>query len=223
MEKCLQLVPLLVLLYTIGCATQRAGLPEINDAPRRGLNLVKPVIFSVLDARINKEKSRETLARIRDGLTHVYGNSLEWAEYFDEIPSGKVAVKIRLKANEAIFGLRLVPVAYVQNSLSSTLAITSNNWTNVVSVASTQQTLLGRSFVPQGWWIGTSWLEIEIFDKRVGNAEKVNFPIVAEQTEPNTWGYKSASKATNKSWGIVSQHFLQILDTVFLDLRDQGY
>ena len=77
MKRCSKVVPLLALLYTIGCATQRAGLPEINDAPRRGLNLVKPVIFSVLDARINKEKSRETLARIRDGLTHVYRNSLE--------------------------------------------------------------------------------------------------------------------------------------------------
>ena len=223
MGKNLMFLLPLVLLHALGCAAQRVAVPEILDTPRRGLSLTKPVIFSVLDARTNKERSQEAMTSMKNGLTNIYGNSLKWAEYFEKIPAGKVAVKIRLKANEANFGVRRVPIAYVQNSFSSTLAVTPNNWVNVVSVASTQQTLLAMSFVPQGWWIGTSWLEIEIVDKRVGDSERLNFPIVAEQEEPNTWGYKSASKATNKSWGIVSQHLLQILDTMFLALRDQDY
>ena len=78
--------------------------------PRRGLNLTTPVIFSVLDARTNKEKSQEIITNIQNGLTNVYGNSLEWTEYFEEIPAGKVAVKIRLKASEANFGVRYVPI-----------------------------------------------------------------------------------------------------------------
>lgn len=213
----------LVLLLPLGCAVQRVAIPEIRDTPRKGLNLAKPVIFSVLDARTDKERSQEAITSMRIGLSYIYGSSLIWAEYFEKIPAGNVAVKIRLKANEANFGVRRVPIAYVQNRFSATLAVAPNNWVNVVSVASTQQTLLAMSFVPQGRWIGTSWLEVEIVDKRVGESESVNFPIVAEQEEPNTWGYKSASKATNKSWGMVSQHLLQILDSMFLALRDQEY
>lgn len=221
--KNLIILLLVVLLHSLGCAVQRVAIPEIRDTPRKGLNLSKPVIFSVVDARSNKERSQEAITSIRNGLFYIYGNSLKWAEYFEKIPAGNVAVKIRLKANEANFGVRRVPIAYVQNRFSSTLAVVPNNWVNVVSVASTQQTLLAMSFVPQGRWIGTSWLEVEIVDKRVGDSESVNFPIVAEQEEPNTWGYKSASKATNKSWGMVSQHLLQILDSMFLALRDQDY
>ena len=114
------------------------------------------------------------------------------------------------------------PLTYVQNSFSSALAVTSQNWITVVSTASTQQTLLGTSFIPQGWLIGTSWLEVEIIDKRTGHQERINFAIIAEQKEPNTWGYKSAYQiATNKSWEIVSQHLIQTLDTMFLTLRDR--
>ena len=221
MKKGLKFLLLLVLFYVLGCATQPVFVPEIREMPRRGLNLTTPVIFSVLDARTNKEKSQEIITSIQNDLTNVYGNSLEWTEYFEEIPAGKVAVKIRLKANEANFGVRYVPVTYVQNSFSSALAVTSKNWITVVSTASTQQTLLGTSFVPQGWWIGTSWLEVEIIDNRTGYRERINFPIVAEQKEPNTWGYKSAYRATSKSWGIVSQHLIQTLDTMFLTLRDR--
>ena len=99
----------------------------------------------------------------------------------------------------------------------------SNNWNSVVISASGQQTTLGSTFSAEGWWIGTSWLEIEIIDNRYSKFEKLSFPIVAEHKESNTWGYSSANDAVEKSWGIVSQHFIKIVDSIFLSLRDQGY
>ena len=151
---------LIVLISCFSCATKRIVVPEISEPPREGLLLTNPVILSLLDARTDKEKSQEILSSIKNGLTNVYGSSTEWAEYFERVPRGKVAVKIRLKANEANFETRLIPLTYVETSFSTTLSTVSTNWSTVVYAASTQQTTFSTSFIPQGYWVGTSWLEL---------------------------------------------------------------
>jgi len=214
---------ILVLLLTFGCATQRVIVPKISETPRTSIKLNKPVLFSILDARKTKEKSAEVVTSIRNGLKNTYRASIRWVDYFSQTPEGYITEKIRLKANEANFGSRIISVAYIQNTFSSLFATVSNNWNQVLVKASHQQTTLGTSFYAEGWWIGTSWIEIEISDNLNGKLEKISFPIVAEHKEPNTWGYRSATKAVNDSWSIVSQQLVQVMDTILITLRDRGY
>lgn len=51
--------------------------------------------------------------------------------------------------------------------------------------------------------------------------EKLLFPIVAEQKESNVWGYKSGHEAVNRSWNLVSQKLIEVLDNILITLRDQ--
>jgi len=173
----------LILLLIFSCATQRVIVPEISETPRTSIRLNKPVLFSILDARTTKEKSAEVITSIRNGLKNTYGASLKWVDYFSQTPEKYVSVKIRLKANEANFGSRIISVASIQNTFSSLFASVSNNWNQVIVTASHQQTTLGNSFYAEGWWIGTSWIEMEISDNSIGKLEKISFPIVAEHKE----------------------------------------
>ena len=209
--------------FFTSCSTQRVIIPQISETPRTSIKLNRPVLFSILDARTTKEKSSEVIASIKNGLKNTYGKSLNWFDYFSPIPVKYVAVKIRLKANEANFGSRIISVTNMENTFSSLIATVSNNWNQVIVKASHQQTTLGNSFYAEGWWIGSSWIELEIFDNSKGKLEKITFPIIAENKESNTWGYRSANKAASKSWNIVSQQLIQVMDTILINLRSQGY
>lgn len=214
---------LILIFLIISCSTQRVIVPQISETPRSSIKLNNPVLFSILDARTTKEKSAEVVKSIRNGLKNTYGTSLKWVDFFSQTPQRNVSVKIRLKANEANFGSRIVSVANIQNTFSSLFATVSNSWNQVIVTASHQQTTLGNSFYAEGWWIGTSWIELEIIDNSIGKFERISFPIVAEHKESNMWGYRSATKAASQSWSIVSQQLIQVMDTILITLRDHGY
>lgn len=67
-------IPLIFILFIAGCATQRTSLPEIEETPRTGLNLETPILFSIVDARTNKEDSEEHIQTLRRGLENTYTN-----------------------------------------------------------------------------------------------------------------------------------------------------
>jgi hypothetical protein len=219
--RMLGLLTMLVFLSLIGCATQRIILPKISEAPRSNLRLGTPVLISVLDARTTKEASEEVIASLKNGLSQTYGNSIQWIEFFEEVPSGRVAVKIRLKANEANFGSRIISAVSVKDTFTTVHAQVSYYWNSLVATALARQTTLGTTFVAEGWWVGTAWLQLEIHDTRGEHVEQVSLPIVAEQKESNTWGYRSGDKAARKAWNSASQQLIQILDAILIMVRDQ--
>lgn len=45
-----------------------------------------------------------------------------------------------------------------------------------------------------------------------------DFPFVGEDMQSNTWGYKSAKTAAEKSWSKVSIHLLELIDSISLKL-----
>ncbi len=215
------LLTMLVSLILFGCATQRIILPKISEAPRLNLRLETPMLISVLDARTTKEASEEVIASLKNGLSQTYGNSIQWIEFFEEVPSGRVAVKIRLKANEANFGSRIISAVSVKETFAALHAQVSDHWNSLVTTALARQTTLGTAFAAEGWWVGTAWLQLEIHDMRREPAEQVSLPIVAEQKESNTWGYRSGDKAARGAWNSASQQLIQILDSILVMVRNQ--
>lgn len=214
-------IPFLLIFVIAGCATQRTSLPEIEEPPRTGLNLETPVLFSIIDARTNKENSEEHIETLKRGLHNTYSNSVEWFDYFERIPEDRVAIRIRLNANEANFGSRIITETGIHNSISNTQATVSGFWNPIVVMASNQQSILSSNIATEGWWIGTSWLELELVDRRGGNDESFSFPIAAEHRESNTLGYRSANNAVNRSWSLASQHLIEIFDKILIAVRDQ--
>ena len=181
----------------------------------------QPVLFSVFDARSDKSNSEEVTAAIERGVERAYGSVVEQVGHFAPVPEGRVAVRIRLMANGADFGSRMVSATAISNSFATARAQSSDFWQPVVTVAA-EQSSFTAAFETEGWWVGTSWLEIEIHDERGTEAERITLPIVAEERESNTFGYRSAGRASEKAWVRASQPLFHIMDTLLVPLRDQG-
>jgi len=218
---CLLAASVALVLAVSGCATHRVSLPEINEQPRTGLTLNEPVLIAVHDARADKSDSEDVVAALEQGLVRVYGSAIERADFFEAVPDGRVAVRVRIMANGADFGSRTISAVAITNAFTTARAQASPGWQPVVTVAA-EQSSVTTVFSADGWWVGTSWLELEIEDKRGNDVEHINLPIVAEEKESNTFGYKSASRASQRAWGKVSQRLFQVLDSLMMTLRDQG-
>lgn len=210
-----------ILFGTVGCATKRTVLPEISASPRTSLQVETPVLVSVLDARTQKEESKKVVETLKEGLSQTYGNSIEWADYFAQVPDGRTAVKIRLKANEATFGSRVVSATSISNSFTTARAQVSDGWSPVVATASAEQTTFGSAFSAEGWWIGTSWLNLEVVDKHGSQTERFSVPLIAEKKKSNMYGYSSGDAAANEAWSRVGQQLIQVMDKVLITVRDQ--
>jgi len=140
----------LFILVFNSCSTQRTIIPKITEQPRYSIKLNKPVLFSILDSKTAKENSNEVLSSLKQDLFHIYGKSIKWKDYFEKVPNGNVSFNIRLKANEANFGSRIVSTANIKNVYSTLVATVSNNWNSVIANASSQQTLFASSFYAEG-------------------------------------------------------------------------
>jgi hypothetical protein len=211
----------MVLLVTAGCATQRSSQPRITASPRTGLSVDSPILFSVFDARSSDSKSSDAASVLEKDLKKVYRGSIESTEYFSEVPEGRVAVKVRLKANKANFGSRIVSTSTVEQSFSTARAEASSAWSSVVVTASETQTTLGSTVQTEGWWVGTSWVELKIIDNRGDSRSEFTIPVIAEKKRSNTLGYRTANKVTEEAWSRVEQQLLQVMDEVLLTVRNQ--
>lgn len=214
-------LPVLLLLALAGCATQRTSQPRITATPRSGLSLQRPILVSVLDARSSSSKSEDAGQVLEEDLKKVYGSSIELADYFSEVPEGRVALRLRLKANEANFGSRILSVSTIEQSYTEAESEVVGPWSSVVATASSTNTTLGTSIVGEGWWVGTSWIEFTVIDHRGDQRKRFSVPIVAEQKRQNTFGYQTADQVTEDAWGQVEQQLLQLMDKVVMTVRNR--
>jgi hypothetical protein len=229
-----------VFLAVAGCGlsrTTRTVLPQISASPRTSLQADPPLLISVFDAQTQKAlderarkaqdantqkgESKNVVETLKAGLSETYGSSIEWTDYFAEVPDGRTAVKIRLKAIEANHGSRIVSSTSVTNSFTTARAQVSGDWTPVVATASAQQAVFGGNFSADGWWIGVSWLSLEVVDKRGSQTERFSVPLVAERKKHNMWGYESGDAAANEAWGQVEQQLIQVMDKILITVRNQ--
>jgi hypothetical protein len=209
---------IVIILVSFGCATQRTTQPRISASPRTNISLETPILVSVLDARSVATKSNDSASILEKDLKSIYGDSIKIFDYFDKVPDDRVALRIRLMANEANFGSRIISASSIEQSYSTAQAEASSAWSSVIATASKTQTTLGSSFLAEGWWIGTSWIELQVIDQRQKKNE-FKIPIVAEKKRSNTFGYSTANKVVDETWSDVEQQLLQVIDKVILSIR----
>lgn len=213
-------IALLALVAVTACATHRTLIPRIDESPREGLSLERPLRVALLDARSEKLDSAEVVSSLREGLSQTYGDALLWVPYFEETPAGDVALRVRVLASGADFGSRLVVASAFATASSTGSAAASSPWGPVLAEARSQQNVLASGFSGEGWWIGTSWLELQIEDRRFGENDTVLFSIVAEDRQANLWGYRSANQAAQHAWAKVAQGLVRVLDALLMTVRD---
>ncbi|GGY11304.1 hypothetical protein GCM10007160_42910 [Litchfieldella qijiaojingensis] len=204
-----------------GCATERTTAPTIEAAAREGLNLQSPIMASVFDGRSNISSQEEAIEVLKTDLTRIYGSNLEWVPYFEEVPSGRVAVRIRLVTLGASFGSRLISSAAYANAVQSAQLSATAPWEPVVGTAAGSSSVFATSFSGEGWWNGAAWVDLEIQDNRGASNTAFTVPFVAEHRESNMWGYSSGDKAAKTAWKQVSAQLIRGMDAVLRAMSDQ--
>jgi hypothetical protein len=221
-QSCLAhyLVIIFCLLVVSSCAAHRDITPRISDDPRTSIRLDTPVLISILDSRPADQRTRAVVDSLRADLSRIYGDSLEWTDYFSQTPPGRVAVKIRLLALGADFGSRiLVASGYSSTSTHANLTA-SGPWGPVYGTASGESSTFSSAFSGKGWWVGGAWLESAIHDHRTVPPTTFSVPVAAEHKESNMWGYASGDKAAKAAWQRVSQGLVRVMDAILIVVRD---
>lgn len=207
------------LAFLSGCATERTISPTISGAPRINLIVSPAILGSVYDGRTT-QVPKDVAARLQTDLSRIYGASIEWTDYFDKTPAGRVSVRIRIVTLGSSFGSRLVSSAAVANSIGSARVSAIGPWGSVVGAASSEQSVFAGSFSGEGWWNGAAWVDLEVQDNRGQRPITFTMPIVAEHRESNIWGYASGDRAARTAWESVGVQLTRALDAIARIVRD---
>ena len=106
--RAVSLFLILSIIISSGCTTERYMTTlTINANPRANLALRLPVLVSVYDGRTSGT-DQSVVSSLKSELAKVYGSNLEWVPYFDPVPVGRVAIRLRIVTLGSSFGSRLV-------------------------------------------------------------------------------------------------------------------
>jgi len=188
---------MIVLTLLIGCVTERHISPKISEAPRVGLDLKPPILGSVFDGRATQEP-KGAASQLQADLSRIYGTSIEWNDYFNKTPQGRVAIRIRIVTLGASFGSRLISSIAFANAVGSAQISATGPWGPVVGSVSSQQSIFAGSFSGEGWWNGAAWIDLEVQDVRGTKPISFTMPIGSEHREFNMLGYASGDKAPHR-------------------------
>lgn len=208
-----------VLVMLSACATERYVTPTIATSPRPGLTLKTPILAAVFDGRTTGA-DKSAAKTLQADLSRIYPDSLQWNNYFDSVPQGRVALRIRIVTLGSSFGSRLVSLASYATAVQSANFAASGGWGTVVGTATGTSSLFGGSFSGEGWWNGAAWVDVEIQDHRTTKPIQFTIPLAAEDRESNVWGYLSGDKAARKAWQSVSAQLTRAIDDIIRVVRD---
>lgn len=222
MIRTINLFLVLFMLVCSGCATERyLTALTIKTSPRTNLRLKFPVLASVYDGRVSGH-DQNVVGSLQSELTKVYGSNLEWTPYFDPVPIGRVAVRLRIVTLGSSFGSRLVSSSAYATAIQSTQFSVTGPWKQVIGSATRTSSIFANSFSGEGWWNGAVWIDVEIQDNGTSSPTYFTIPLAAEHRESNMWGYSSGDKAARKAWENVSAQLTRTVDEVLRVLRDAG-
>lgn len=203
-----------------GCATERVISPTISGSSRTSLIVSPAILGAIYDGRASQEP-KDAATILQADLSRIYGASIQWTDYFEKVPVGRVSVRIRIVTLGATFGSRLVSSVAFANAVGSAQASATGPWGPVVGAVSSEQSVLAGSFSGEGWWNGAAWVDLEVQDNRGQKPIAFTVPIVAEHRESNMWGYASGDKAAKVAWDRVGVQLTRALDAIARTVRDQ--
>ena len=203
-----------------GCATERVISPTISGSSRTSLIVSPAILGAIYDGRASQEP-KDAATILQADLSRIYGASIQWTDYFEKVPVGRVSVRIRIVTLGATFGSRLVSSVAFANAVGSAQASATGSWEPVVGAVSSEQSVLAGSFSGEGWWNGAAWVDLEVQDNRGQKPIAFTVPIVAEHRESNMWGYASGDKAAKVAWDRVGVQLTRALEAIARTVRDQ--
>ena len=217
-ETMKRLLTLILFIILCSCQTHRTIVPAITGNSRQDFNLKRPIIVSFKDSRQDVQNSQQVIESLQSGLKGIYGSNVIFKSYFDKTDENSVAIKINIKEIGANFGTRTIQYQSYYNQITAVSSSVNTYWGSAVSTAIISQPVIKNNVMVQGYWVGTSYLEIALVDNLNSVKKIYEFPFAGEEMLNNTWGYKSASIAAQRSWNNVSSHLLDLIDSIALKI-----
>lgn len=210
------LILLTIFLY-VSCSTHRTIVPKFSGSVRH-FKLEKPIIVSFQDSRPDTKNSQQVIESLQTGLKAIYGNNIEFKPYFDKTENNRVAIKINIKEIGSNFGIRTIQYQTYHNQITAVSSSVSTYWGSAVSTAIVSQPVVRNNVAAEGFWVGTSYLDISFIDNLHSEKKIYKFPFAAEDIRSNDFGYTSASLAAKASWTKVSSHLLTLIDNIAIQV-----
>lgn len=207
-----------LVLFVTSCQTQLNIVPIFSGAPRYDMHLKTPIVIAIKDSRPTSENSVQEIETLKSNLKTIYGENVVFRSYFDKTEKNEIALKINIKEVGATFGIRVLQYQSYCNQIAVASSGVFTNWGGAVSTAIISQPIIKNNYIASGYWIGTSYLEIEMIDKFNNGDNVYTFPFVAEDTQNNTWGYRSGKIAAENSWRKVSSHLFNLIDSIAMKI-----
>jgi hypothetical protein len=211
----------LVLSYT-ACQTYITITPVISGNFRSGLNLSQPIIIAIQDERNTTKNNYQTVESIQSGLKSIYGDNIVFKPYFEKVTDNSVAIKIKIKEIGAKFGIRTIRYQTHHNQITAVAGSISTYWGSAVSSAIISQPIVKDNYAIDGYWIGTSLLNITLVDNLHPQKNIHEFPFAAENVQGNILGYMTAKIVAEQSWRTVSSHLLDLIDSIALKISENN-
>jgi hypothetical protein len=204
-----------------GCATTRDYTPTTyKPAVREGLKLPHPINIAVFDGR--SEKKGDLGPVLQAGISQAYRANVRIVPYFAPLEPGVVTVKLRITQLHAEFGSRVIAVPILKRNWSAAAAAATDGWNSVAVAASRYSETLDMGFIAEGWWVGTSQIELEVSDLSKERYVVFSVPLVAEKTESNLLGYRTATSVSKKAWKATEAQMMRLIDDVVQKVMSDG-
>ncbi|MBT4706045.1 MAG: hypothetical protein HOB78_11170 [Flavobacteriales bacterium] len=186
------------------------------------MSLKEPIHIAFQDSRLSPENSLELIQSLKSGLKEIYGSNIVFTSYFDKPPENNILLRINIKEIGSNFGTRTIKYQSYRNKITAASSSVSTYWGSAVSTAIISQPVVQNQYLTQGYWVGTSYLEITLLDNFHDSNGSYEFPFVAEDFQNNTWGYKSGSIAAQNSWNKVASHLLSLIDSIAIKMIEEN-
>lgn len=200
----------------ISCSTYRTISPEFKGESRSNLKLENPLIISFKDSRSKKGQDDDIITNLESTIKDIYRNNIVVKPYFEKTPKNRISIKISVKEIGSSFGIRTFNYQIWEQQVAAASSSISTKYGTAVATAIVSQPVLVNRTSFEGFWVGTSYLEINIVDNITN--DRHDFPFVAEEIVSNSFGYRSAKKATRISWDKVSSKLLDFIDLLSFNL-----
>ena len=212
---------MVVFIICTGCTSSyRPVPPDFEGIGQRAADLKSRIPIRIVDRRERRDESEAILTALQEGLQKTYPKSLiiqPERVLFERAPLAlqlKVDIagtnftglnfdSARTIINRELYRTKLRKVSDGVYGWADTYAKLNDS-----GIEDTPDVSIGAH------WIGTTWLVLEVIDRRSGAPTSVEFPIAAQVFKQNWWGFMTASAAAQESWQRCLETLYSVIDAV---------
>jgi hypothetical protein len=209
----------LLALLLAACGKQVPTQPTLTLIPRPDLQANPPINLVVLDDQASERSGYA--AQLAKTIQDAYPRAISAPMQTTPAPQ-QVTLKLHIRYIGASFNQ--TKDAVLSNQTVDPPRGNAADWQPLVTRA------IGLHAVSSGWvykklpgnWSGIAHIDIEVTDRRPGAKAAFRFPLVAERSAGNDFGYARAQMVASDAWSEIGPRLAHFLDSAVHKVVTEG-